>query len=417
MRRFFTIAGILAATHLANFCHAQWIQLPGENNHWCISMHANDSYIFVGTQDSGILRTSNFGQTWEEINTGLPDSIYPHRLYGDDEGLFLGTHTGGFVSTNNGEQWRTIPVGVSMHILEFLRYGRYLFMAGDSAILYRSSDNGETWKISNTGIPGNRVIYAMAADEKHIYATIAGNGIYRSADSGSTWSAVPNNEKFSSATSRVMAAGKGLVIAPASSMHFVASTDNGETWEYFIPKLPRAGMSTIIWSMAIYEGTLYLGGEERFFRSTDLGKTWDTISAGFDPTAPGTIIVTDISITSTQMILGSITSWVWGRLLSEVLPPAGIDAVASPYAIRLEQSIPNPTSAHARISYTLPFTGHVVVKLYNAASMEIGTLVNERQEAGEHAMVVDMSDLPAGIYYYRLSVDGSSLTRRMLVVK
>jgi hypothetical protein len=57
------------------------------------------------------------------------------------------------------------------------------------------------------------------------------------------------------------------------------------------------------------------------------------------------------------------------------------------------------------------------MKLYNAASMEIGTLVNVRREAGEHAIMVDMSDLPAGIYYYRLSVDGSSLTRRMLVVK
>jgi hypothetical protein len=163
---------------------------------------------------------------------------------------------------------------------------------------------------------------------------------------------------------------------------------------------------------------VYLGGRNHlFFRSTDQGRTWDTITNGLGAGSLETTIVTDISITSTHMVLGSSTRWVWIRPLSEVLPPASIDNIASPYAIRLEQNAPNPVSSAGSISYTLTAPGYITLKLYDAASREVATLVDERREAGDHAVHVEVGGLPAGIYFYRLTSEGSSLLRRMIVVK
>jgi hypothetical protein len=195
------------------------------------------------------------------------------------------------------------------------------------------------------------------------------------------------------------------------------STDRGETWERFKPNAPIPTTFGGIASLALYRGVLYIGESDEVYRSTDLGRTVDTVSTGLGRGPDGNGTITDISITSTYMVAGSIGQWVWIRPLSQVLPPASTDGAVSPYALRLEQNRPNPTGSTSYIPYTLTSPGYVSLKLYNGSSQEIATLVNERKEAGEHIANVDVFALPGGIYYYRLSVDGSSLTRRMLVVK
>lgn len=83
----------------------------------------------------------------------------------------------------------------------------------------------------------------------------------------------------------------------------------------------------------------------------------------------------------------------------------------------LNQNFPNPFNPSTVISYSLAATGNVNLKVYDAAGKEIVTLVNELQPAGNYEAKFNASDLPSGIYYYKLSSGEFVDTKRMILIK
>jgi hypothetical protein len=57
------------------------------------------------------------------------------------------------------------------------------------------------------------------------------------------------------------------------------------------------------------------------------------------------------------------------------------------------------------------------LKVYNILGQEVAVLADEIRSAGRHEALLDASHLTSGIYLYRLSMGGTTLTRRMVVVK
>ena len=86
-------------------------------------------------------------------------------------------------------------------------------------------------------------------------------------------------------------------------------------------------------------------------------------------------------------------------------------------AFALAQNRPNPTAMSTTVSYVLDRPGHVVVEVFNTLGERVAVLVDERQSAGEHRVAVATDGLAAGVYVYRLSVDGASASRRMVVAR
>ncbi|MBE9491663.1 MAG: T9SS type A sorting domain-containing protein [Bacteroidetes bacterium] len=95
----------------------------------------------------------------------------------------------------------------------------------------------------------------------------------------------------------------------------------------------------------------------------------------------------------------------------------------------LSQNYPNPFDQHTDIRYTIPKnrdklygpekSGQVILytilKVYDVMGNEIATLVDEQKQPGEYEVEFDGSGLPAGIYYYRLTVGNFSQTRKMIL--
>ena len=82
----------------------------------------------------------------------------------------------------------------------------------------------------------------------------------------------------------------------------------------------------------------------------------------------------------------------------------------------LLQNYPNPFNTFTTISYALPAANHVVLKVYDPVGKLFRILLNDNQNPGEYKIVVNASDIPAGIYFYQLWV-GSDLkgTKKMMV--
>jgi len=88
-----------------------------------------------------------------------------------------------------------------------------------------------------------------------------------------------------------------------------------------------------------------------------------------------------------------------------------------PTAYRLDQNYPNPFNPSTIISYDLPVSGYVRLGVYNVLGQLVATLVDGTKEAGSHTVRFDGSDLPSGVYLYRLEVGNFIRTRRMVLMK
>jgi len=76
---------------------------------------------------------------------------------------------------------------------------------------------------------------------------------------------------------------------------------------------------------------------------------------------------------------------------------------------------PVPCSDNLTLHFTLHTSCFTVIDLYSIEGIMIKRLVNEEVIAGEHVMTVDLSDLPAGIYFVRLQAGNRLETARVVV--
>lgn len=94
------------------------------------------------------------------------------------------------------------------------------------------------------------------------------------------------------------------------------------------------------------------------------------------------------------------------------------DATAGiPTNFALYQNYPNPFNPTTTITYDIPLRASVKLVIYNVLGQKIATLVDEVQEPGRYNVTFEASNLPSGVYFYRLEADKFVQTRKMLLVK
>lgn len=83
----------------------------------------------------------------------------------------------------------------------------------------------------------------------------------------------------------------------------------------------------------------------------------------------------------------------------------------------LTQNYPNPFNPSTKISYSIPKESFVEIKVYNMLGNEVALLVNEEQKAGTYSITFNASNLPSGVYFYRLQADNFTITKKLTVLK
>jgi hypothetical protein len=98
--------------------------------------------------------------------------------------------------------------------------------------------------------------------------------------------------------------------------------------------------------------------------------------------------------------------------------PTGIETENTlPTQYSLSQNYPNPFNPATTISYSIPNSGNVTLKIFNILGQEVKSLVNEYQNAGVHKLTFDASSLTSGVYFYSLSTDNFLQVKKMMLVK
>ncbi|MCG6914627.1 T9SS type A sorting domain-containing protein [bacterium BMS3Abin03] len=83
----------------------------------------------------------------------------------------------------------------------------------------------------------------------------------------------------------------------------------------------------------------------------------------------------------------------------------------------LLQNYPNPFNLTTTITYSLPKSSLVTLKIYDILGKEIGTLVNDEKQSGTYKVTWDAQSIPSGIYFYKITAGEYSKTIKMILLK
>ncbi len=166
----------------------------------------NPEQMFITTGDMdgtntyayGLMRSEDGGKTWQRSNLNylLSNTAQMSRVKFNPLNpniVIVGASNGVFRSTDNGQTWKSV-LTISVRDIEF-RPGdpNVVYVTGGSAI-YRSKDGGSSFlKLTTNFSNTQRVALAVTeADSLYIYALLANNssgfgGLYRSTNGGDSW--------------------------------------------------------------------------------------------------------------------------------------------------------------------------------------------------------------------------------------
>lgn len=111
---------------------------------------------------------------------------------------------------------------------------------------------------------------------------------------------------------------------------------------------------------------------------------------------------------------GVVKKWTNPGLTGIIVVDNG-KALISEFELR--QNYPNPFNPTTSIPFSLRRSANVKLVIYNVNGQVVKTLVNERLQAGSYKYDFDASDMASGSYFYRITVDGQTLTKRMMLLK
>ena len=283
---------------------------------------------YLGATGGGVWKTVDGGATWEPVSdeylgAGSVGAVAvapsdPNVVYvGTGEASIRGNTSPGdgmYMSTDAGKTWKRIGLRDAGQIgrivvhpnspdIVFVAVLGHAFGANQTRGVFRSKDGGATWekvlyRDENAGAvdlaldPNNpRVIYAAFWQARRMPWGMnsggPGSGLFKSTDGGDTWTEISRNKGLPKGT-----LGKiGVTVSPANSERVWAiveaddggvfrSDDAGSTWTKVNDERKlrqRAWYYTHIYADPQNENTVYVLNV-RFWKSTDGGKTYETIS-------------------------------------------------------------------------------------------------------------------------------------------
>lgn len=220
--------------------------------------------VYIGTYDAGIFRSTNNGDSWTEINEGLPDFL-----------------------NSDGSIFQIISLSTDLRGYVFAIIGEFYFGVSYGNTLFRSSDGGYTW----ARIPDvdSTITQLVINRENNIFA-IVNNGILRSNDQGNTWS---NPALSGSLVTALVINNAGYLFALTDSGIF-RSVNDGLSWSHVndtlgsihhngIPKENNNGILAVspkghIFAVCRKRVDGFFNDLAILYRSVDSGLTWKQIA-------------------------------------------------------------------------------------------------------------------------------------------
>lgn len=390
--------------------NAQWVNTNGPGAGNVRAIISNGSNLFAGTEGGGVYLSTDNGNNWTAVNSGLTNlNVTSLAISGNN--IFAGTFNGVFLSTNNGINWTNVSFGITNPVILTLAVSGSTLFAGANGILpgssglFVSTDNGANWSIANSGLTNN-VVTSIVIKGSDVFAATAG-GVFKSTNNGASWT--PANSGLTNAYK--LAINGDNIFAATNGYGVFLSTNNGGSWTAVNSGLNTFALhsSFAVSGSNVFVGTMGAG----IFLTSNHGTNWNAVNDGFNTS----FNVWSLYASDTYLFAG--TGVVFRRPLSELITSME-NNFEIPFEFNLSQNYPNPFNPSTIISWQSPVGSHTTLKIYDVLGNEVATLVDEYKNAGSYEVEFNAgqtSGVSSGVYFYRLQAGEFVETRKMILTK
>ncbi len=156
----------------------------------------NPNIVYAGTQNEGVFKSADYGETWAAAGSGLsgaityltPDPITSGRLFASTASAF-------FLSEDGGQTWSNVMNTPAWTVTIDPNTPSTVYATARTQGVFRSPDGGHTWRSINTGITNltmgrSAPVIIDPTNPLTLYVGSEGGGVFKSLDGGDHWLAV-----------------------------------------------------------------------------------------------------------------------------------------------------------------------------------------------------------------------------------
>jgi len=401
-------AGFLGLIYSRNLL-GNWSQL---SSHETVSdlngiTHFDENNVWACGYNGTIMRSSDGGESWEnqiiDDNYCLRDICFPTVLvgycvgYSSEDGVILKTVDGGFSWT---EITPIIPDLEMLYSVDFMNEDRGVAVGSSGEIVY-TTDGGVSWT-EKTGLGSTGLSRVRFGDTDRGW--IVGN-------SGKIICFDFNSDSWSEQTSSMTNSFNGLFALNADTVWAVG-------WNGYVVRTLDTGLS---WNTVAVTGKDY---QDVWFASNGLDGYFSGVN--FGQTSNGGFTIVHSPTGSLENLLYRLSfadvNNGWGCAFSGMILRFGEGSTgiedfnhSIPSMPRTGiLSSPNPFTSSSTVSFTTPAECHVTLNLYDLSGRMVQTLQAGTLPGGEHSLMIDGTDLAAGMYFLRLTAEGAVETRSVV---
>jgi photosystem II stability/assembly factor-like uncharacterized protein len=173
-----------------------------------VSIDPQNAKIFYAvTTKNSVIKSLDGGQRWIEINNGLRRAILINHLFidpVDTQDVFAATELGLYRTRDAGFSWQltALETAVTQFYINPTSPTHFYALTG-MGVLMMSSDAGQTWQKSETGLPTEIVrrpgraaakvvikatrLFFVGHGNTYLLAVTAANGVFKSDNHGASW--------------------------------------------------------------------------------------------------------------------------------------------------------------------------------------------------------------------------------------
>lgn len=253
--------------------------LPSKNI-W--SLHMNNTNVFVGCYNHGNYTAEIPPVTWKQKNIGLPITKN-FNIASSGTSLFVGTWSAGLFRYNPIENNHWDYEKLTAHSISHIECtnGNIFFSVSGGTVgnfgVYLSIDDGASWEyIKETGSNG---VYALAANMQTVIICEFGEfnqgRISLSTDSGYNWSDITSGISINYDVSTLFVTDTSIFVALENDLYF--SDDYGVNWELRNSGIPISSYSN---SFIEHDGLIFTTTSEGVYYTSNYGIEWLSANNG-----------------------------------------------------------------------------------------------------------------------------------------
>jgi type IX secretion system substrate protein len=418
-----------------------WIKFTNISKNVNKLLACNDQLFCVTDQGAYSIDTNGI---FTELNSGLSHrNITSIDELNDD--IFVAANSEIFKSTDGGTSFVKMENAYGFQII-----------ATDSVIytlsphdLRRSWDGGETWYTSSNWLrcPNGSLLKNMSITNTYCFVG-TDQGLYRSLQGTFNWNRLENGPFYPNfivenveAIGRTVIAGEqwytqnlyqsrthGATFSFLDDYYNISkvdqtfyilkdtitySDDMGASWK----KIQYSPQNNVGHCIDIKGDTIIIGGRD-VYGNPSLQMTYSPLIHWIDiiddlpnsSTFSGEYIA-DLKIVDGKIFVANPVNGLWYR--DDILTGTSTE---NERPKKSEVSVfPNPVSNEAYFKFAFPSSNKVQISIYNHCG-EIVDVIRLMNTGGQQQYVWNVKDKPAGIYYYRISGGGNSVTGKIVVV-